>query len=277
MQILIVQSDGALATFLRKSLEAEGYWAAVVDEKSLILPSLVESRSQLVILDTDNLLDAATGSTLADLVSHIRNASSGAALLVISSQSSVEQRVAALDAGADDFVAKPFSYFELAARIRVLLRRGQASDDVTLQIGELRLDRFARTVSRAGRNVELTAREFRLLEFLMRNYGQQVSREAILDHVWSDTQSPKSSSASEHASAIPQSGDGLAESAAIRRGLHSMTNIVDVYVNYLRQKLGDTREKRLIHTVRGVGYQLGSDGAAALVPDAPTAQHVRAC
>lgn len=271
MRILIAQSDSALATFLRKSLEAEGYWTEAINELSLILPRLMEAHYQLVILDTDGLgcdgvPEQQAARSVPEWIRTLCAGASSSALLVISSQAAVEQRVAALDAGADDVMAKPFSYFELAARIRVLLRRTHISADTKLQAGELTLDRIARTVSRDGHAIELTSREFRLLEFLMRNYGLQVSRDAILQHVWADVNTDGAAAAT-HA-------DSAEEGSS--RNIHNMTNIVDVYINYLRQKLSDSREKRLIHTVRGIGYRLGSAAQAEPAIE-PEPAMVRAC
>lgn len=281
MRTLIGQSDQALATFLRKSLEAEGYAAAVAGEYPLIRTRLMESHFHLLILDTDALEGIPAASSAASrtvsLVQDLIAAAPGTALLVITAQAEVEQRVAALDAGADDFLAKPFSYFELAARIRAVLRRHQGTSEATIQIGELTLDRIARTVARAGRNIELTSREFRLLEFLMRHYGRQISRAAILDHVWGDLPAGRPRHEVQREEVLDGQAHGRAQAVQERRGLHSMTNIVDVYVNYLRQKLGDTREKRLIHTVRGVGYRLGGPQDAAAAADPPAAWQARAC
>jgi two-component system copper resistance phosphate regulon response regulator CusR len=146
-------------------------------------------------------------------------------IVVLTARSRVEDRVKCLDAGADDYLIKPFAFAELAARIRVLLRRGRLPSESVLTFADLTLDRIERRVHRAGKRIELTTKEFALLECLMRNVGHRVTRAMILESVWnlaSDTN----------------------------------TNVVDVYVNYLRKKVDGAATHRLIHTVRGVGYEL---------------------
>ncbi len=140
----------------------------------------------------------------------------------------VEDRVKGLDLGADDYLTKPFSFTELAARVRALLRRGARPATSLLRVADLEIDRVERQVRRGGRRIELTAKEFGLLEYLMRNCGHTVSRAMIVEHVWN-------------------------------LSFDSMTNVVDVYINYLRKKIDEGFPKRLIYTVRGVGYRLGAE------------------
>jgi two-component system copper resistance phosphate regulon response regulator CusR len=128
-----------------------------------------------------------------------------------------------LDLGADDIVRKPFAFSELSAHVRALLRRGRTSDAV-LRIEDLELDRMERRVKRAGRTIELTPKEFSLLEYLMRNAGQRITRAQIVEHVWN-------------------------------LSFDTMTNVVDVYINYLRKKVDAFSDRKLIHTIRGIGYQ----------------------
>jgi DNA-binding response OmpR family regulator len=146
-------------------------------------------------------------------------------VLVLTGRPRVEDRVLALDSGADDCVNKPFSYSELSARIRALLRRGRPSVESILQVADLRLDRVERTVQRAGRKIELTTKEFSLLEYLMRNAGRRITRSMIIEHVWNIS-------------------------------FDISTNVVDVYINYLRKKIDENSAHQLIHTIRGVGYAL---------------------
>jgi DNA-binding response OmpR family regulator len=146
-------------------------------------------------------------------------------LLVLTGRSRVEDRVQCLDLGADDYLIKPFSFSELSARIRALLRRSHLPAESVLAVDDLKLDRVERRVERAGRRIELTSKEFSLLEYLMRNAGRRVTRAMIIEHVWN-------------------------------LSFDTCTNVVDVYINYLRRKIDDGFGKRLIHTIRGVGYEL---------------------
>ncbi len=147
-------------------------------------------------------------------------------VLILSGLARVEDRVKGLDLGADDYLTKPFSFSELSARVRTLLRRTPIGSGVILRVEDLELDRVERAVRRAGRRIELTPREFALLEYLMRNAGRCVTRAMIVEHVWNFS-------------------------------FDTMTNVVDVYINYLRKKVDQDAANRLIHTVRAVGYQLG--------------------
>jgi two-component system OmpR family response regulator len=153
-----------------------------------------------------------------------------APVLMLTARDSVEDRIRGLDAGADDYLVKPFSFGELLARLRALLRRAPAERPATLRVGDVALDPAAHIVTRAGQPVELSAREFALLEFLMRHAGQVLTRTAMLEHVWD----------------YRYNGD---------------SNVVDVYIGYLRRKLEEPFGAPLIRTVRGVGYVL--DAAAA--------------
>jgi DNA-binding response OmpR family regulator len=150
-------------------------------------------------------------------------------VLVLTQRSRVEDRVQSLDTGADDYLAKPFSFSELSARIRALTRRSHLPSESVLLMEDLKLDRVERRVERSGRRIELTGKEFALIEYLMRNAGRRVTRAMIIEHVWNLT-------------------------------FDTTTNVVDVYINYLRRKVDDGHPKKLIHTVRGVGYELSGSG-----------------
>ncbi len=146
-------------------------------------------------------------------------------MLLLTVRAAIEDKVLGLDAGADDYLTKPFAFQELVARVRALLRRGTEGNRPTLQVLDLTLDPATRKVTRGGRQIELTPREFALLDYFMRNPGRVLTRTMIAEHVWD-------------------------------YDFDSMTNIIDVYVNYLRKKIDSGEESKLIHTVRGAGYVL---------------------
>jgi DNA-binding response OmpR family regulator len=157
----------------------------------------------------------------------VRSSEVAIPVLVLTSRSEVQERVRCLDAGADDYLTKPFSFAELSARVRALLRRRGPVAESILKVGDVELDRVQRKVTRAGHAIELTPKEFALLEYLMRNAGRRVTRAMIMENVWNLT-------------------------------FDTMTNVVDVYINYLRKKVDTSPERPLIQTIRGVGYQVGS-------------------
>jgi DNA-binding response OmpR family regulator len=169
--------------------------------------------------------------SILEVVRDVRSRSQRLPILVLSSRSRPEDRVQVLDVGADDVILKPFAFSELSARVRALLRRGGRAPETILQVEDLELNRVEHKVRRAGRTIELTPKEFSLLEYLMRNAGKQVTRAQIVEHVWN-------------------------------LSFDTMTNVVDVYINYLRKKVDASSGCKLIHTVRGIGYLLKSEGAA---------------
>lgn len=227
MRILVAEDDTPLATFLRKGLQAEDYAVDVAADGTEARAMALESDYDLMILDLN--LPKLDGITVLNAV---RPKKPSLPVLVLTARSRVEDRVQSLDTGADDYLSKPFSFAELAARVRALLRRGTRSFDVVLRVGDLELDRVTHRVERAGKPIELTSKEFALLEYLMRNSGRRVTRAMIIEHVWN---------------------------LAFDTG----TNIVDVYINYLRNKVDAGHTPQLIHTVRGVGYELSSRPEAA--------------
>jgi DNA-binding response OmpR family regulator len=155
----------------------------------------------------------------------LRQQKVNAPVLLLTVRATIEDKVLGLDAGADDYLTKPFAFQELVARVRALLRRRAEAGPAILQIGELILDPAQRIVSRGGEKIDLTSKEFALLEYFMRNPGRVLTRTMIIEHVWN-------------------------------YDFDTMTNIIDVYVNYLRKRIDSGREPKLIHTVRGVGYVL---------------------
>jgi len=227
MRILIVEDDAALSGFLRKGLEAEHHAVDTAHEGSQGRAMALEFDYDLVVLDLN--LPGMDG--LAVLKS-VRQHKTNLPVMILTARSRVEDRVQCLDSGADDYLVKPFSFLELSARVRVLLRRKQLPSELVLTVRDLSLDRVQHRVERAGRYIELTTKEYALLEYLMRNSGRRVTRAMIIEHVWN-------------------------------MNFDSTTNVVDVYINYLRRKVDDGFSPALIHTVRGVGYQLSPEGASA--------------
>lgn len=223
MRILVAEDDSPLAAFLRKGLEAEHYAVDVVGDGEQAKYMASEFDYDLIVLDLN--LPQLDGL---EVLKELRSLKPSLPVLVLTARSRVEDRVKGLDLGADDYLTKPFSFTELSARVRALLRRGGVTADSTLRVGDLEMSRVERTVSRAGKRVELTPKEFALLEYLMRNAGRRVTRNMIIEHVWN-------------------------------LSFDTMTNVVDVYINYLRKKVDNADGPRLIRTIRGVGYQLGSD------------------
>jgi two-component system copper resistance phosphate regulon response regulator CusR len=227
MRVLIAEEDPALASFVRKGLEAEHYAVDVSPDGEQVRAMATELAYDLLVLDLN--LARVDGVTI---LRHLRTRKPSMPILVLTSRSRVEDRVECLDLGADDFMSMPFSFSELSARIRALLRRSHLPVASVLNVTDLKLDRVERRVERAGKRIELTSKEFGLLEYLMLNAGRRVTRAMIIEHVWN-------------------------------LSFDTCTNVVDVYVNYLRRKIDDGFGRRLIHTVRGVGYELASKAEAA--------------
>ena len=221
MRILVAEDDRPVASFLKKGLEAEHYAVDVAPDGQEALYMAEECDYDLMVLDL--ILPRMDGL---QVLSQIRTKKQLLPVLVLTGRSRVEDRVKGLDLGADDYLVKPFAFRELSARVRALLRRGNRPPELSLQVEDLEMNRVDRTVRRGERRIELTPKEFTLLEYLMRNVGRAVSRPMIIEHVWNFS-------------------------------FDTMTNVVDVYINYLRKKVNEGSERRLIHTVRGVGYRIG--------------------
>lgn len=218
--ILLVEDEVKLARFVELELSSEGYRVSVAHDGMSGLTLARESAPDLAILDW--MLPGLTG---VELCRRLRATGSKVPVILLTARDEVGDRVTGLDAGADDYVVKPFSIEELLARIRAHLRRTQETDEDLLQFEDLRLNRRTREVFREKRAIELTAKEFDLLEYLLSHPRQVYTRDQILEKVWGY--------------------DFMGDS-----------NIIEVYVRYLRLKLEEQGEKRLIHTVRGVGYAL---------------------
>lgn len=232
MRVLVVEDDRALGAFLRQGLELEGHQVDWVEDGEAALVQVAEIRPDLMVLDLS--LPRRDG---VEVLKELRDRQYDSSVLVLTGRNNLEARVQCLDLGADDCLLKPFSYFELMARCRALLRRRRQSADPVLRHGDLELHRIEHRVARAGKVVALTAKEFALLEYLLMHKGECVSRSQLLAEVW----------------LMP------AETG---------TNIVDVYVNYLRRKL-DGEVGSLIETVRGRGYRVGAAPPVSPAPPTP--------
>jgi DNA-binding response OmpR family regulator len=228
MRILIAEDDTGLAGLIKRNLEAEHYAVAVsaAGEETSAMAS--KENFDLVVLDLNMLHGVA-------ILTFLRTQKPRMPILVLTEHKRIEDRVRCLDLGADDCLCKPFSFAELSARIRALMRRSHWPTESVLAVDDLKLDRVERRVERAGRRIDLTVKEFCLLEYLMRNAGRRMTRAMIVEHVWNLSFEP-------------------------------CNNVVDVYVNYLRRKLDDGCGKHLIHTIRGVGYELSLRSSAKSEP-----------
>src|SRR5579859_1490407 len=226
MKILVAEDDVPLAEFLQQRLGQEQFTVQIAATGSEAQKLAVEQSFDMVLLDLN--LNGATGL---DVLRGIRSKKPDMPVMLITGANQLEERIRGLDAGADDYVAKPFAFAELAARIRAVLRRGARPAHAVLQVDDLMLDRLTHTVQRGGRSIDLSPKEFALLEFLMIHRGQAVSRSAIVEQVW-------------------------------KLNFDTMTNVVDVYINYLRRKIDSGFDRALIRTVRGVGYQISVEPAA---------------
>jgi two-component system, OmpR family, response regulator len=221
MQVLVVEDDRDLRRFLSKALREEGYGAVEAESGDRALDRALDARYSCIILDV--MLPGRDGF---DVVTELRSRGVFTPVLMLTAKDEVESRVRGLEVGADDYLTKPFDLAELLARVHALIRRSELRHkDATLRAGSLTLDPLTRHVTQGGRRVDLSPREFALLEFLMRNVGRTVSRSRIAEAVWNYQFDPE-------------------------------TNVVDVYVNYLRKKLFVGRRTTPIHTVRGTGYRL---------------------
>jgi len=219
MRFLVVDDDRALGRFLARGIEAEGHHVRLAGDGQAAVDSFLEQTPDLTILDLN--LPRRDG---VEVLRFLRSITADSPILILTARSDMETRVKCLDIGADDYMLKPFALAELHARCRALLRR-RRDPNLILRQRDLEVNRVERSVSRDGQPVLLTNKEFALLEYLLLNRGHAVSRSALLEHVWDMRV--------------------------------SSTNVVDVYVNYLRRKLGDAGSVPLIQTIRGEGYAIG--------------------
>ncbi len=225
MRILLVEDEEKVRRFIVRGLKAESYAVDAVPDGKEGNRYLFSYSYDLVILDLN--LPGLSGT---DLLQQLRKENTQVPVLVLTARDSVADKVRNFECGADDYLTKPFSFAELLVRIKALLRRGPVERSSVLRISDLELDRVAHQVRRSEHSIDLTSKEFSLLEYLMVNTGRVLSRTMIIEHVWD------------------QSFEGL-------------TNIVDVYIRQLRKKIDESHEQKLIRTVRGVGYSIGQNGA----------------
>ena len=224
MRILVVEDERKVAAFVRQGLVEEGHAVEVAADGAAALDAVADGPPfDLVVLDV--MLPKRDGL---EVLKSLRARRIQTPVLLLTARDGVADKVAGLDAGADDYLAKPFAFEEFLARVRALLRRGRGRAEPVLRLADLSLDPATRAVLRGGRRISLTAREYALLEYFLRNTGRVLTRPMITQHVWGMDWDPES-------------------------------NIVDVYVGYLRRKVDAEGESRLVQTVRGAGYMLSAE------------------
>jgi heavy metal response regulator len=223
MRILVVEDEEKVSRFIVRGLVAERFAVDSALDGISGLERALTYAYDLIILDL--MLPGLDGT---EVLRRIRRKNETVPVLILTARDAVADKVKNFEIGADDYLTKPFAFAELLVRIKALLRRGPVSRASVLRVGDLELDRLSQQIRRAGERIELTAKEYALLEYLMSNAGRVLSRTMIIEHVWDE------------------SFDGL-------------TNIVDVYVRHLRNKVDDPHERKLIRTVRGVGYTISDE------------------
>ncbi len=224
MRILVVEDERKVASFLRQGLEEEGHAVEVAGDGAVALDLMQGDQAyDLVVLDV--MLPKRDGF---EVLRMLRAQKIRTPVLMLTARDGVADRVAGLDGGADDYLTKPFAFEEFLARVRALLRRGATQGAPALKLLDLNLDPASREVTRSRRRITLTAREYALLEYFLRNIGRVLTRPMIAQHVWGLDFDPES-------------------------------NIVDVYVGYLRRKIDGEGDRRLLHTLRGAGYKLAAE------------------
>ena len=220
MRILLIEDEVKLSGFIKRGLVAERYAVDVAKDGRSGLELADTYQYDLIVLDL--MLPEMDGS---EVLRRVRRRNSSVPVLILSARGSVEDKVSHMETGADDYLTKPFAFAELLVRIKALMRRGPVNRASAIRINNLELDRLSQQVKRGGQRIDLTSKEYALLEYLMSNAGRVLSRNMIIEHVWDQT------------------FDGI-------------TNIVDVYIRHLRNKVDDGHEPKLLHTVRGVGYTI---------------------
>jgi two-component system copper resistance phosphate regulon response regulator CusR len=222
MRILVVEDEQKVASALREGLDSEGYDVAVEHTGEGAFFRLNTESFDAILLDL--MLPGRDGL---QILRTLRQRGNKTPVLVLTARDTLEDRVTGLDSGADDYLVKPFAFEEVLARIRALLRRGRVTEPLRLRVGDLEIDIVSRRVTRGGRAVELTLREFELIEYLLRHHGETVSRGTLARDVWKE----------------------IARST-------SLDNVIDVHIARLRRKIDLDQPIKLIHTIRGVGFML---------------------
>ena len=223
MRLLLIEDERKVADFIARGLKAERFAVDVAADGQSGLDMATACNYDLIILDL--MLPVLSGT---ETLKRIRRKSSSVPVLILTARDATAEKVENFEAGADDYLTKPFAFAELLVRVKALLRRGPVNRASALRVGDLELDRLTQQVKRAGKRIDLTSKEYSLLEYLLANAGRVLSRTMIIEHVWD------------------QSFEGL-------------TNIVDVYVRHLRSKVDDPHATKLIRTVRGVGYTVSDE------------------
>ena len=223
MRCLLVEDEKKVADFVARGLRAERFAIDVAHDGNAGWD--LASRFDYDILILDLMLPGLSGT---DLLTRFRKQNERTPVLVLTARDATADKVRHFDAGADDYLTKPFAFAELLVRVRALMRRGPINQSSVLRVADLELDRLSKQVKRAGRRIDLTSKEYALLEYLMAHPGRVLSRTMIIEHVWDQS-------------------------------FHGLTNIVDVYVRHLRSKVDDAYGKKLIRTVRGAGYCVSDD------------------
>jgi len=223
MKILVVEDEKKVAGFIKRGLEEEGYTVEVAYDGDEGLKMGSDGSHDLILMDL--MLPQKDGL---EVIRELREKDIRTPVLCLTAKDKVDDIVSGLDSGSDDYLTKPFAFAELLARVRALIRRGNTERGAEITFADLRLDPVAHKVWRGTQEIDLTTKEYALLEYMMRNPNQTLTRSMIAEHVWDYT-------------------------------FDSFTNIIDVYVNYLRKKIDKDFDTKLIHTVRGVGYVLKED------------------
>ncbi len=225
MRLLLIEDEKKVADFIARGLRAERFAVDIANEGDTGWQMASRCDYDLIVLDL--MLPGLPGT---EILRRLRRDGRHSAVLVLTARDATKDKVENFEAGADDYLTKPFAFAELLVRVKALLRRPPPNRDHVLRVGDLEIDRLTQQVRRAGKRIELTSKEYALLEYLAANAGRVLSRTMIVEHVWDES-------------------------------FEGLTNIVDVYVRHLRSKVDDPHPQKLIRTIRGVGYSITDEQA----------------